>query len=191
MSEWLKYLSKRHMKCFFSYSNTLQLEQSDVIISAETVNQQKQFWFIKGALWSFLVNKQTFCLHSASLTRTHCVYPWGLTDMLNSFPSSIKHFQNQQFEECVVYIHVYMLSVFLFPAFAGASLCFLACHRHLWITGIVWNHWQECESCHPCACASVHPLIKNNCSVVLLEVKNSTGCLLVFLNHLSKKKAKY
>ena len=34
---------------------------------------------IKGALWSFHMNKQNICLHSLLRTKMHCVYPWGTT----------------------------------------------------------------------------------------------------------------
>ncbi len=37
----------------------------------------------KGALWSFLGNKQNLCLVSVFLTKAYCVCPWGLTNTLN------------------------------------------------------------------------------------------------------------
>lgn len=42
---------------------------------------------LKGALWSYLVNKQKD-LHSVLCTKVHCVYPWGLTNLLSAFTSS-------------------------------------------------------------------------------------------------------
>lgn len=40
---------------------------------------------INGALWSFLVSKH---LHSVLLTRTHCLFPWGLKDLATKFSAS-------------------------------------------------------------------------------------------------------
>lgn len=39
-------------------------------------------YIVPGALWSFIVNKQKFCLHSV-LSKTHCVYPCALTNVPN------------------------------------------------------------------------------------------------------------
>ncbi len=43
---------------------------------------------VKDALLDFLVNKQKLCLYSVLLTKMYCVYPRGLTNMFNAFPSS-------------------------------------------------------------------------------------------------------
>ena len=44
---------------------------------------------LTGALWSFVVNKPSVCLHSAFLTRTHCVYLCVSVKNLNKFETYI------------------------------------------------------------------------------------------------------
>lgn len=48
---------------------------------------------INGSLWSFLVHKQSFCLHSVFLTKTHCVCSLSLTNECTSqtFANSFKY----------------------------------------------------------------------------------------------------
>lgn len=41
----------------------------------------KTIWHFEAALWRFLVNKQKLCLHLMLLTKTHCVYSLGLTNV--------------------------------------------------------------------------------------------------------------
>ena len=60
------------------------------------------------------------------LSQTHCVYPWGLTNVLNAVHSSWHICKEDFYESCIVYIHVYLLAVFFRPVFVGTLLHVLA-----------------------------------------------------------------
>lgn len=55
---------------------------------------------------------------------------------------------------------LYCLS-FLNPTFVGTLLHILVNCCHLFTSGVVWNHWQECLLCHACARDKQRPLIEN------------------------------
>lgn len=91
----------------------------------------------------------------------------------------IKHFQADFFWK--LSLHPCLLAII--PASVGTLQHFLACYRHLWISGTACNRWQGCASrhwrAHPCARdkQNVDPLINK----LLLHVRNSTGYLLFLM----------
>lgn len=77
--------------------------------------------------------------------------PFCLKHIYKSFSFTLK--------PALLYIHVYSPAALLL-AFVVTLLQFLVHHRHLWISKIVWKHWQERGSIHfragalLCACTS-------------------------------------
>lgn len=70
-------ITDKHFSCFISKLNkkktfSVKVPDGDVIKATKVTHGN--FWKIKGALWSFFVNKQKLCLRSVLLTKTHFVF---------------------------------------------------------------------------------------------------------------------
>lgn len=131
--------------------------EPEISTLGEATGISKCYWYILSysihdptwsCLWSFLGNQQSVCLQAVLFTKHFHTFlcPWGLANMLSELKK--KHLQScfvsQMFGGCIVYI-VHMLSVYFCLTFFGALLCFLACHSHLYPSGMVWN---KCVSLH-------------------------------------------
>ncbi len=78
---------------------------------------------------NFLVNKRKLCLRSLLLTRTHHVYPWGQTNVLNICKSG---FLNIWSLLLLLFTSMFSrLAFFFFTAVVGAFLPFLVHCRRL------------------------------------------------------------
>lgn len=75
---------------------------------------------------------------------------------------------------CIANISLLKAFFFLFCVLFWHVAAYMSTLLPLLISRIVWNHRQDCASCYP-QCKWNHT--KQNSSVLLLEVKNSTGIL--------------
>lgn len=83
--------------------------------------------------------KQTrLCLHSALLTKTHCVCPWGQINVLNAFPSS--EFEN--FETCIIHIHAYKLIILFSGRTRYRSTRVCVCMKNKMLSHS-WKKWGQ------------------------------------------------
>lgn len=85
----------------------------------------------KGTLWSFLVNKQKFCLHSVILTTTHCVNLWRPNETTPSVSFLIKHLQSYFFSNKVM-----KFETCVFASMSASLQCEKVCPEHVHETNI-------------------------------------------------------